>query len=211
MKKENLPSLFWLGDSISVHYYPYLAKYLDGVARLEVRGGYREAVENINHPRGSNCGDSSMVLAFLETLLARPDFEPQWIVFNCGLHDIKTDPATGQRQVDIGDYASNLGKIISLIRAHGKAPVWITTTPVDDARHHAHSPEVSRFQKDVDIYNELARQLMVAQGVPIFGLHDFTARLEGELYMDHVHYTDEVRQLQAAYLTGQMERLLQNL
>jgi lysophospholipase L1-like esterase len=210
MKNESLPSLFWLGDSISVHYYPYLARYLEGVACLEVRSGYREAVENINHPRGSNCGDSSMVLAFLESLLAHPDFEPTWIVFNCGLHDIKTDPATGQRQVDTVDYVSNLGKIISLIRSHQKTPVWITTTPVDDARHHEHCPEVSRFQRDVDTYNALARDIMVEQGVPIFGLHDFTARLEGELYMDHVHYTDQVRQIQAAYLTGQMERLLQN-
>lgn len=210
MKNEKLPSLFWLGDSISVHYYPYLAKYLEGVASLEVRSGYREAVENINHPLGSNCGDSSMVLAFLETLLARPDFRAQWIVFNCGLHDIKTDPSTGLRQVDTVDYTDNLGKIINLILAHKKFPVWITTTPVDDAQHHQHCPEVSRFQKDVDTYNALAQNIMVEHSVPVFDLHGFTARVEEELYMDHVHYTDHVRKLQAAYLTGQMERLLQS-
>jgi len=208
MKTENLPALFWLGDSISLHYYPHLAKYLEGVAQLEVRGGYKEAILDINHPRGANCGDSSMVLAFLKTMLSRPDFRPQWVVFNCGLHDIKTDPATGQRQVDTAEYRENLEKIVALIREQGRTPVWITTTPVDDARHHEHSPEVSRFQKNVYSYNEVAQDVMDKQGVHTFGLHDFTTRIEGELYMDHVHYTDSVRQLQAAYLAGQMECLL---
>lgn len=211
MKNTSLPNIFWLGDSITLHYYPYLARYLQEVARLEARSGYREAVQDINHPRGANCGDSSMVYAFLQTMLPRSEFSSQWIVFNCGLHDIKTDPASGQRQVEPDDYARNLDGIIGLIRAHYKAPVWISTTPVDDARHREHCPEVSRFQKDVDTYNELARQVMEAQGVPAFGLHDFTTRLEGELYMDHVHYTDSIRQLQAAYLAGQMERLLDTI
>lgn len=208
MKQTDLPILFCLGDSIALHYYPHLARFLEGTASVEVRQGYLEALEDINHPRGSNCGDSSMVFAFLETLLKRPGFQPHCVVFNCGLHDIKTDPTSGMRQVDIDDYSQNLEKIVQLLHASHTRPLWITTTPVDDAQHHRYCPEVSRFQRDVDAYNERARQVMAKAQVPCIDLHRFTLRLKGELYMDHVHYTDAVRELQAAYLAGQIERLL---
>ena len=208
MSGSTTPHLFWVGDSIALHYQPYLISALEGVARVEFRSGYREAVKDLDHPRGANCGDSSMVLPFLRSLLARPDFDARWIVFNCGLHDIKTDPATGRRQVDVAEYGQNLRQIVALIREYCREPVWVMTTPVDDARHHEFCPEISRFERDVLVYNEEARRVMTEARVPMIDLHRFTKTLGGELYMDHVHYTEEIRRVQAAWLAGQVEGLL---
>lgn len=149
-----------------------------------------------------------MVLPFLRSLLARPDFGAQWIVFNCGLHDIKTDPTTGRRQVDVAEYVENLRQIVGLIREYCREPVWVATTPVEDARHHQFCPEISRFERDVLAYNEAALGVMSEARVPVIDLHRFTKTLGAELYMDHVHYTEEIRRVQAAWLAGQMERIL---
>jgi len=210
MSTKNLPRIFWIGDSVALHYGPYLAQYLHGIAEIEVRQGYLEAIKNLDHPRGQNCGDSSMVLGFVEVLLRRPEFRPAWVFFNCGLHDIKTDPASGQRQIGPENYTKNLKKILRLILEAGKTPVWLTTTPVDDVRHRRYCPEVHRFRRDVDAYNEKAREVMETLGVVVFDLHGFTSRLEGELYKDHVHFTEPIRRLQAAYLAGRAQGLLQN-
>ncbi len=209
MKQTELPRLLWLGDSIFVHYRPYLLRFLEGVAEIETRNGYREALENLDHPRGTNCGDSSMVLAFLQHVLAKPEFKARCLVINCGLHDIKTEPGSSRCQVSLAEYEENLMAILRLRREYGLSLVWIATTPVVDARHQKHCPEVHRHERDVLAYNAAAEKLMRADGVPVLDLHRFTSCLEGELYIDHVHYTEEVRALQAAFLSGHMERIFE--
>ncbi|MDQ8208363.1 SGNH/GDSL hydrolase family protein [Coraliomargarita sp. SDUM461003] len=209
MKKESSPSkIFWIGDSIFVHYRPYLVQYLQGVAEVDNRNGYRQALEDLDHPRGTNCGDSSMVLSFLKMVLASPDFLADLIVINCGLHDIKTTPNASLKQVDRTEYIQNLRGIVDLVGAYGHRLVWVSTTPVDDTRHQKFCPEVHRHQSDVLAYNAAAYQIMRHTHIPVIDLHGFTASLGDDLYMDHVHYNEAVRSLQAAYLSGHIERLL---
>ena len=42
-----------------------------------------------------------MVLAYLRKILQRPGFQPDIMLLNCGLHDIKTSAETRQKQVSI--------------------------------------------------------------------------------------------------------------
>lgn len=209
--QTRLPRIFWIGDSIAVHYRPWLLRNLEGVAEIETRGGYSEALKDLDHPRGSNCGDSTMALAFLKVLVEREDFASfNWVVFNCGLHDIRRDPATDAIQVPLQEYRETLSGILELVRKHGKRPVWITTTAVDDERHLRCYPggEIIRRNCDVLAYNAAALEIMTEAKVPVIDLNRFTAGLDGELYNDHVHYFDEVRQQQAAFVSGHVERLL---
>lgn len=47
----------------------------------------------------------------------------------------------------------------------------------------------------------ICRQMADA-GVPTVDLHTFTADLGPDLFCDHVHFTEPVRRLQAAFIAG---------
>ena len=59
--------IYIIGDSISIHYGPYLQTYLDGVMEYSRKEGEEEALLNLDNPQGANGGDSAMVLSFLES------------------------------------------------------------------------------------------------------------------------------------------------
>ncbi|MCB0124945.1 MAG: SGNH/GDSL hydrolase family protein, partial [Caldilineaceae bacterium] len=103
--------LFIVGDSISIQYGPYLAAALHGVMDYSRKEGEKEALLNLDQPQGANGGDSSMVLAYLQAKAAAGGIDADLLLLNCGLHDIKTNPATGAKQVPIDQYAQNLQQI----------------------------------------------------------------------------------------------------
>ena len=144
-----------------------------------------------------NGGDSSNVLAYLKEFT---ELEYDVLLLNCGLHDIKT---TTGRQIEPEAYERNLREILEFVK---KPVIWVRTTPVDDARHQKYSPKFSRYDKDVVLYNEIADKVMAEYGVPEIDLYHFTKALmrDGEVYgeKDHVHFCDQVRKLQAAYIAG---------
>ena len=57
-------NLYVIGDSISIHYGPYLKKQLHGVVGYARKEGEEEARLNLDNPSGANGGDSSMVFHF---------------------------------------------------------------------------------------------------------------------------------------------------
>jgi len=202
------PLAFVIGDSISIQYGPYLEKMLGGRWRYARKGGQAEAMKNLDIPRGANGGDSSMVLAYLREKTADGSFRPDVLLLNCGLHDIKTDPKTQARQVPLDNYRANLREIVALIRATGARLVWARTTPVVDRIHNAKQKGFSRYATDVAAYNAAADEVMAQAGAISADLHAFTESLGGEeVFCDHVHFTEPVRQLQAAFLAGVLEAL----
>ena len=66
---------------------------------------------------------------------------------------------------------------------------------------------VNRYDRDVHAYNNAALEIVNSRGVPVMDLGGFTRNLEGEKYMDHVHYIDEIRKIQAAFLAGAIRSL----
>ena len=204
-----LPRLRVIGDSLSVHYGPHLKTYLAGGVEWLGRDGAEAALSDLDAPAGANWGDSSMVLSALGK--ARP---PQatgatLTLLNCGLHDIKRNRTTGELQVPLALYRENLERIAALFARTKTRWVWVNSTPVDDDRHQGMMKDFLRYDRDCIAYNAAARQIMQGRGVPIVDLYGFTKNLGGDLYSDHVHFVEPVREKQAAYLAGWLAGWLQ--
>ena len=150
----------------------------------------------------ANGGDSSAVLAYLQAYLQTQ--APDVLLLNCGLHDLRTDPGSGAKQVVPDKYRENLEQIVQLVQDRCVRTVWVRTTPVDDARHNARSSSFHRFNRDVVVYNEIADGVFGGAGTPIIDLYAFVESLGEELFCDHVHFVDRVRALQAAFIAGHL-------
>lgn len=202
-----LPSVFLIGDSISIQYHPYLADNLRPIAAYDRKQGSDGAAPELQVPSGPNGGDSRMVLAYLRTREGDPAFRPEYLLVNAGLHDIKRNAESGEIQVGIENYRSNLEEICALAGRIGADLVWITTTAVEDERHNRRS-RFHRYDRDRAAYDAVAREVMTRHGVPIIDLYAFTIGLPGERYVDHVHYDEPTRALQAAFIAGALQQML---
>ena len=197
-----MKSIYVIGDSISIQYGPYLEEMLRGVWQYGRKEGDEEARLNLDRPQGANGGDSSMVLDFLRGRADSGGIPADLLLLNCGLHDIKTDPATGYKQVPLPEYERNLRSILEL-RPRPGSLAWIRTTPCDERVHNrVPGPGFQRFARDVEAYNAAADAIMRAAGVPVLDLYTFTCNLGPELYCDHVHFADAIRRQQAAFIAG---------
>jgi lysophospholipase L1-like esterase len=194
--------VYIVGDSISIQYGPYLQTYLAGILEYARKEGDEEALLNLDQPQGANGGDSSMVRSFLGAKAASGGIDADLLLVNCGLHDIKTNPDTGERQVPIEAYAENLRAIIGMSAAMKPKLIWISTTPCDEAVHNHAGMSFHRFSADCDAYNRVADQVMAESAVPVIDLYAFTLNLGADLYCDHVHFHDPVREKQAAFIAG---------
>ncbi len=194
--------LYIIGDSISLQYGPHLERALAGVMTYARKEGQTEALLNLDNPQGANGGDSSMVLAFMRTLAAANTFDADLLLVNCGLHDIKTNPATGARQVPIDTYERNLRAIVAVARDLRTQLIWMRTTPCDERIHNTPDKGIHRFAADVAACNAVADRVMLAAGVPVIDLHTFTQNLGPNLYCDHVHFHEHIREKQAAFIAG---------
>ena len=126
-------SIHVVGDSISQHYGPYLEQYLTGLLTYSRKEGMPGQP---NEPNGANGGDSALVLRYLDACRiggCRWDY----LLVNCGLHDIRTDLQTGSKQVEPMNYRRNVQAIVDVGRLVAGRLFWVRTTPVVDAIHNA--------------------------------------------------------------------------
>lgn len=199
------PSLFVVGDSISIDYHPYLEKLAVGRFGYARKGGIEEARQDLDAAAGANGGDSSRVRAYLTEVLSG-ELAADHVVVNCGLHDIKRAPTPDDPcQVPLATYEDNIRAIVALVTASGRGLFWITTTPLNEGWQ-AHRPmPFHRLAADLDAYNAAAARIMQGAGVPMIDLHAFTRDLGDDSFRDHVHFTPETSARQAAYLVGWFE------
>lgn len=204
-------SVFVLGDSISIHYGPSLEKMLAGVFNYDRKSGEELALKDLNNPMGANGGDSSMVLDFLKEQYENGKMKYDILLLNCGLHDIKTDPATKERQVRMDKYRQNLSEVLELVKKAGVSVVWVRTTHVIDEIHNSRNKNFQRYIKDLDAYNDTADGVMKENGVPVIDLYSFTKNLGEDVFADHVHFKEEIRALQAAFIAGHLYGMSQRV
>lgn len=209
--RPDLPAFHLVGDSISIDYHAALETECAGHYRYTRKGGLDLALPDLDHPQGANGGDSTRVLDYLRAALASGALEADTIVVNCGLHDIKTDPATGARQVPLETYRTNLAAIVALVHGAGKRLAWVTTTPVDDEQHQRYSQGFHRYDADRAAYHVAAVEIMEEHGVPVIDLHAFTLALDTGLYRDHVHFHPAVSRRQAAFVRTSLDALFGHL
>jgi lysophospholipase L1-like esterase len=199
----NMRSVFILGDSISIQYGPHLAAFIAGKIQYSRKDGSEAALKNLDIPQGANGGDSSMCLTYLQARCKDTNFKPDLLVLNCGLHDMKRSRVTKELQVDEQSYRKNLTAIISLL-AERKIPLcWVRITPVDDEQHNTRSSDFTRHAADLASYNAIADELMPSD--KRIDLEAFTRACGGkECFHDHVHFTEDVRRAQGAFIAGQL-------
>ena len=126
-----MKQLYIIGDSISIEYGPSVEKSLPSAVSYARKKGLSEAMANLDIPTGVNGGDSSMVLAYLQSLCADESFRPDILAINAGLHDLRKNPQDGSYQNSLKQYRLNIRAIAELCASSGL--VWIRTTPIDDA------------------------------------------------------------------------------
>lgn len=198
-----MKTMLLLGDSINLHYGPYLNEYLNENYIIKSKPGRHEALRRIDFPIGGNGGDSHMVYDYLKSLEETEGINFELFVFNCGLHDIKRAVPEENYQVPPENYEENLHKIFKMMEKYSVKTLFITTTPVDDERHNEVPPAgIKRYDSDVKKYNEIAVAVAKKYKAGIIDLNTFTKKIAGEKYIDHVHYIESVRNLQAAYIAG---------
>ncbi|MBD2844084.1 SGNH/GDSL hydrolase family protein [Paenibacillus sp. IB182496] len=209
-----MKTLFVIGDSISIQYGPALRAMVEGSYVYDRKGARGPEDTDLDRPAQMNGGDSARVLEYVCERDAEGFWKPGMVLLlNCGLHDIKTDPATGKVQVEIADYQRNLRAVFELMQRRGVEGVWVRTTPVEDARHNDRpGMAFHRFNRDTIAYNETADALVAEFGWYSIDLYGFSERLiawlgADEVYVDHVHFSERVHGLQAAYLCGALAKL----
>ena len=199
--------IYIIGDSISIQYGPYLKKYLNENIVYSRKEGEEEALLDLDNPQGANGGDSKMVLAFLEALFKSGKLDADYVILNCGLHDIKTNTSTKKQQVPIDEYQQNLKAIIKLFQNSRTKLIWIRTTPCIDKVHNTPDSKFHRYSIDNNNYNEVADKIMQQANIPSIDLFSFTQKLGSDLFCDHVHFHEHIREKQGIFLAGCMESL----
>ncbi|MCK5801511.1 MAG: SGNH/GDSL hydrolase family protein [Lentisphaeria bacterium] len=201
-----MKSAFVVGDSISMHYGPYLEQYLQGWCGYSRKSDGDAALQSLGGTQSANGGDSSAVLTYLQAVRDVGKLTADTLLVNCGLHDIKTEPASGARQIPINLYGQNLTGIVEIASEMGVELIWIRTTPAVDEIHNKPGSTFHRFTADCAAYNAVADAVMAENGVPAIDLFGFTSRLGDDVFCDHVHFHPHIREKQAAYIAGWLQR-----
>lgn len=202
-----MKKLLSYGDSIAFGYKDALQQYVSHKYTFFTKEGIREAAQNLNVPKGTNCGDSRMMLRHIREEVERGTFQYDVIVFNCGKHDIKVDLKTGKQQISPEEYRENMCEITALIKKHSKKAFYVNCTKVYDDIHN--TPEnielnfgIVRYDKDMRFCNEQAAEIMKEAGIPVIDLYTLSEKWGEKALKDHVHYHPAYAELQAAYIAG---------
>ncbi len=203
VKEKSLRQLFVVGDSISIQYGPYLEEYLEGVLAYDRKSDDGGAPAGTGVYEGPNGGDSRSVAGYLESRARDGSFKPDYLLVNCGLHDIRRKLGEDLAyQVSPEDYRENLERIYTVSREIGAHLIWVRTTPVVDSIHNQPDMEFHRYAADQEKYNAIADEVFKGRDVPILDLDGFTRKLGTGTFIDHVHFSKEVRALQGAFIAG---------
>ena len=197
-------TLLIIGDSISVHYAPYLEQHLAGRIECVKKSGTGAALANLDVPLGANWGDSTMVRERLRKSKLLEAFSIDLALVNCGLHDIKRSVAGGECQVPLALHRANLEQIAAPFARAKIALTWATTTPVDDERHARLMKDFLRFDRDCLEYNAVADEVMRRRNVPMIDLYEFTKLLGPGIFEDHVHFMPLIRGKQAQFIANRL-------
>jgi len=196
MEKQNI---FVLGDSVSIHYGPYLKKMIKHKFEYDRKRGIEQALTDLDTPIGANAGDSAMVMEYLAAEYIK-NTKYDILLINCGLHDARVDRSLNKIQVELKDYKMNLTKIIEISKTMANKTIWVGLTPVIDKIHNSRKEGVLRYSKDIHAYDIAAKEIMEQNNIPCIDMYNFTKNLGADIYLDHVHFKEEIRQLQATLI-----------
>ena len=196
--EPGLPRVLLLGDSISIGYTLAVREALRGKA-------------NVHRPP-TNCASTRTGVKGLERWLGDGSWDV--IHFNFGLHDLKyvvdgsatlvdIGTAGSGHQVPLGEYESNLAKIVEKLKSTGAKLIWCNTTPVPEGAR-------GREPKDVAMYNARAIRVMEAHKIALDDLHGFALPQLAEIQRpQNVHFTAKGSRDLAGHVASAILRELQ--
>ena len=199
-------SIFVIGDSISLHYGPYLEKAVANKFNYDRKRGADGTTEDLETPEGANGGDSNQVLRYLKKEKDN-GIRHDILLLNCGLHDIRRNLGKKGLQVELSEYKKNIDEIISLAASISDKAIWIESTPVVDEIHNSISKTMKRYNSDLEEYNAAAVEIMEARGISVIPLNAFTKELGNGAYCDHIHFNEGTREKQAVFIAEFLENL----
>lgn len=180
-RREDLPQVLLIGDSISIGYTEPVCALLEGICQIE-------------RPE-ANCGDTRAGLAHIHSWLG----DRHWDVvhFNWGLHDLccrhpsstvygNRDKIHGTVSVELDAYEKNLEQLVQIIRQQSTHMIWASTTLVPEG-------EAGRHLGDDLRYNAVAAQVMQRHQIPCNDLHALSTSFPPALFTapGDVHYTKD--------------------
>ena len=136
--------IFILGDSVSIHYGPYLKKLIKHKFDYDRKRGIDEALTDLDKPIGANAGDSVMVMEYLAEEY-KNNTKYEILIINCGLHDVRIDRTLNKIQVKLEDYRMNLTKLIEISISMSDKTIWVGLTPVIDEIHNSRKRRTSKI------------------------------------------------------------------
>ena len=197
------PLVFFIGDSISVHYCEHIETLLTERFRYGRKTGREKAIRRRPVKKNASAQSSTQALMYVEAMLGSSTWRPDLVVLNCGLHDISRSRPAGRIATPLAQYSCNLKRILGQLQNAGVRVIWVRTTPVDDARHRQYKT-FDRRDADVRRYNAAADKVMKRAGIPIADLYGFTNAIGGTklLRQDGVHFRQVARRAQATFLAS---------
>ena len=176
---DSIPKVLIIGDSISGGYSKSLIKLLEGkaeVTKLGAVAGYRIQKETFWHSRGEakylDFGSAKACIVDFERFGKHLEDTPYDVIhFNFGLNDIFRG-RNGAWHNPVDQYAKDLAKIVTLLKANGAKVIWANITPIQ--ANAPHNPEGVEL-----IYNAAAAKVMKKHGIPINNLHSVVTKWEG--------------------------------
>ncbi|MDQ8180288.1 SGNH/GDSL hydrolase family protein [Pelagicoccus sp. SDUM812005] len=177
------PNVLLIGDSISNAYTVDVRKLLHGKADVfRIPGNGKNSAYGLEH---------------LDKWLAMEPGKWDVIHFNWGLWDLcyrhpesKTqgyrDKVNGTITATPEQYRSNMEKIVARLKRTDATLIWCATTPVPEF-------EAGRKLGDDLVYNEIAGEIMEANGIRINDLHSHALQRYAKIQRQKgdVHYTPE--------------------
>ena len=185
LERTGKPKILILGDSISIGYTPHVKQSMQGLGFVTRPMRTHRAAEN--------CAGTDNGILAIDRWLAMGDGHWDVIHFNFGLHDLKRVNAESGKnsnnpddpyQSDPQDYEKQLKAIVKKLKKTGAHLIFATTTPVP--------PGVKPYRDPSDpvTYNEIARKIMMENGIEINDLYAFTEpRLDQIQIPANVHFT----------------------
>jgi acyl-CoA thioesterase-1 len=183
-----LPRVLLIGDSVSIGYTLQVRERLKGKANV--------------HRIPINGGATEVDLANMKEWLGNGHWDV--IHFNFGLHDAKHMSATEFR-ASREEYAANLQKLVTQMKATHAKLIFATTTPVP--KDGKLSP--TRVFDSIPARNDVAIKVMKANGVAIDDLYSVVLPVRDQVGRDNdVHFQPAGYELIAKAVAGSIESQL---
>lgn len=204
-EKQTLPLLFFSGDSISVGYASSFKEGLIKQFHCLFRKDLPTSFPKATFPPYP--GESSGLVNLLETCYKIPEFKPDVLMLNAGIHDVN-------KRVPLDVYLANLKSLVKIVASNGGQMIWVNTTPLAELLAKPNQKGKNFSNERIQEYNRAAKSVMDQNGIPTIDFYAFNEQITSsakdvqEVYRDVWHQRTEFQKKQGEFLAGQILKII---